>query len=160
MGINMGSVWPLTGKHMDFSIPYARVCGNIRICRVWEVDRKNRHEGYCLASRGLPNNVRLWSRGTFFFFFFFFFFSICHPIPFTPIFFLAYLSFLKVDFLIMQTLRLQTCAMTIPWRLVTLLRLVTSALTMAYRDIQPMYIKHVTILWILNSENLSFPRNG
>ena len=30
---------------------------------VWGVDRKIRPKGYCLASRGLPSDVRLWSWG-------------------------------------------------------------------------------------------------
>ena len=44
------------------------VCKNVRVylSRIWGVDRKFRPEGYCLASRGLPSEVRLLSRGRIF----------------------------------------------------------------------------------------------
>ena len=60
-----------------------------KVSLVWGVDRKIRSEDHCLASRGLPSDARLWSRGTDF--------SIYPSHPWW-ILFLAYLSFPNVDF--------------------------------------------------------------
>ena len=81
---------------------------------VWEVDRKIRSKGYCLASRGLPSDVRQWSRGT----------NFSVPHTYNRFVFLQTFHFWQCGFdnAVTSIADVRYIVMTIPSRLVTSLR--------------------------------------